>query len=68
MDQKTYKEIKKSLLNQSNYSIVKNEATGKVNYEKKKILQIKFGVELGCTNKRGKEEQKGGQKLSDMIK
>lgn len=36
--------------------------------KKKKILQIKFGVELGCTNKRGKEEQKGGQKLSDMIK
>ena len=25
-------------------------------------------MELGGTNKRGKEEQKGGQKLSDMIK
>lgn len=29
---------------------------------------MKFGMELGGTNKRGKEEQKGGQKLSDMIK
>lgn len=36
--------------------------------KKKPILQIKFGVELGGTNKRGKEEQKGDQKLSDMIK
>lgn len=35
---------------------------------KKNILQIKPGMELEGTNKRGKEEQKGGQKLSDMIK
>ena len=29
---------------------------------------MKSGVELEGTNKRGKEEQKGGQKLCDMIK
>lgn len=32
------------------------------------MLQIKSGMESGGTNKKGKEEQKGGQNLSDMIK
>lgn len=69
MAQNFTKKIKKNLLNESNYSIVKNATTGKANYEKKNpILQIEFGMELGGRNKRGKEEQKVGQKLSDMIK
>lgn len=35
---------------------------------KKNIPQIKSGMKLRGTNKRGKKEQKGGQKLSDKIK
>lgn len=35
MAQNFTKKIKKNLLNESNYSIVKNTTTGKANYEKK---------------------------------
>lgn len=68
MVQNFTRKTKKNLENWTKYSTVKKKKQLAKSVMKKNILQIKSEMELGSTNKREKEEQKGGEKLFDMIK